>query len=64
MKKYIDLIKRQTSQAFVVEFIQVPKEENEHVDPLAKMVRKKHGHRQSGIIIYAIHLLLLKWMYM
>ena len=32
MKKYLNLIKRQTSQAFAVEFIQVPREENEHVN--------------------------------
>ena len=32
MKKYLSLIKRGMIQAFVVEFIQVLKEENEHVD--------------------------------
>ena len=32
MKKYLFLIKRQTSQTFVVKFIQVPREKNEHVD--------------------------------
>ena len=42
MKKYLDLIKRQTSQAFVVEFIQVLREENEHADRLAKATSAKH----------------------
>ena len=42
MKKYLDLIKRQTSQAFVVEFIQVLREENEHADRLAKATSTKH----------------------
>ena len=32
MKNYLFLIKRQTSQTFVVKFIQVPREKNEHVD--------------------------------
>ena len=32
MKKYLYLIKRQTSQTFAVKFIQVPREKNEHVD--------------------------------
>ena len=42
MKKYLNLIKRWTSQAFVVEFIQVPREENEHADQLAKAASTKH----------------------
>ena len=42
MKKYLDLIKRQTSQAFVVEFIQVLRKENEHADSLAKAASAKH----------------------
>ena len=42
MKKYLNLIKRGMIQAFVVEFIQVLKEENEHVDWLAKAAYAKH----------------------
>ena len=42
MKKYLDLIKRQTSQAFVVEFIQVLREENDYADRLAKATSAKH----------------------
>ena len=42
MKKYLNLIKRQTSQAFAVEFIQVLREENEHVNWLAKAASAKH----------------------
>ena len=42
MKKYLNLIKRWTSQAFAVEFIQVLRKENEHTDQLAKATSAKH----------------------
>ena len=42
MKKHLNLIKRRTSKAFVVEFIQVLKEENEHADRLAKAASTEH----------------------
>ena len=48
MKKYLNLIKRWMSQAFVVEFIQVPREENKHANQLAKAISTEHmmvGHQ-------------------
>lgn len=48
MKKYLNLIKRQVSQDFAVEFIQVPREENKHADQLAKAISSEHmmiGHQ-------------------
>ena len=40
MKKYLDLLKRQTSQTFEVKFLQVPRGENEHADRLAKIASR------------------------
>ena len=42
MKKYLDLIRRRTDQTFVVKFLQVPREENEHTNRLAKVASAKH----------------------
>ena len=42
MKKYLNLIKRQMSQAFTVEFLQVPREENKHTARLAKAAFAEH----------------------
>ena len=42
MKKYLDLIKSRTNQTIVVKFLQVPREENEHVDQMAKDASAKH----------------------
>ena len=42
MKKYLELIRRRTNQTFVVKFLQVPREENEHADRLAKAASMKH----------------------
>ena len=40
MKKYLDLIKRQTSQTFEIKFLQVPRGENKHADRLAKIASR------------------------
>ena len=42
MKKYLNHIKRRTSQSFAIEFIQVPREENEHAGRLAKATSTEH----------------------
>ena len=42
MKKYLNLIRRQTNQTFVVKFLQVPREENEHAYRLAKATSAEH----------------------
>ena len=48
MKKYFSLVKRRTNQNFAAEFVQVPREEKEHVDRLAKATSTEHitiGHQ-------------------
>ena len=42
MKKYLDLIRKQMNQTFAVKFLQVPREENEHADRLAKAASAEH----------------------
>ena len=45
--KYLSLVKRWTDQNIVAEFVQVPREEKEHVDRLAKATSTEHmtiGH--------------------
>ena len=42
MKKYLELIRRRTNQTFAVKFLQVPREENEHADRMAKAASTKH----------------------
>jgi len=42
MKKYLELIRRHTNQTFAVKFLQVPREENEHADRMAKATSTKH----------------------
>ena len=54
-KKDISLVKRQTSQAFAVEFIQVPKEENDHVDWLAKATFIEHIMVSCQVLSFTQH---------
>ena len=42
MKKYLDLIRRRTNQTFAIKFLQVPREENEHTNRLAKATSAEH----------------------
>ena len=42
MKKYLNLIWRRMNQTFMVKFLQVPREENKHVDRLAKAASAEH----------------------
>ena len=40
--KYLSLVKRWTDQNFATKFVQVPREEKEHVDRLAKAASTEH----------------------
>ena len=60
MKKYLDLIKRRTSQAFAVEFIQVPREENEHADWLAKATSTKPMMVDHQVLSFIQHSLTIE----
>ena len=42
MKKYLHLVKKQMNLNFVAKFVQVPREENEHTDHLAKATSVEH----------------------
>ena len=42
MKKYLSFVKRRTNQNFAAKFVQVLREENEHVDRLAKATSVEH----------------------
>ena len=42
IKKYLDLIRKQMNQTFAVKFLQVPREENEHANQLAKATSAEH----------------------
>jgi len=55
MKKYLNLAKRQMSQAFAVESIQVPKAENDHVDQLAKATFVEHMMVSRQVLSFTQH---------
>ena len=41
MKKYLEQVKDQVNN-YLVKFVQIPREENEHVDRLAKAASAEH----------------------
>ena len=55
MKKYLNLAKRQMSQAFAIEFIQVPRVENDHVDQLAKATFAEHIMVSRQVLSFTQH---------
>ena len=55
MKKYLNHIKRRTSQSFAIEFIQVPREENEHADRLAKATSVEHFLVSCRVLSFIQH---------
>ena len=55
MKKYLSLVKRRTNQNFVAEFVQVPREENEHADRLAKAASIEHMTTSRQVLSFTQH---------
>ena len=55
MKKYLSLVKRQTNQNFVAEFLQVPREEKEHVDRVAKAASTEHMIIDHQVLSFTQH---------
>ena len=53
--KYLSLVKRQTNQNFVAEFAQVPREENEHAERLAKAASTKHITTGRQVLSFTQH---------
>ena len=47
MKKYLEQVRDQVN-GLEVKFVQIPREENEHADYLAKAASAKHAYPQSG----------------
>ena len=42
MKKYLSLVKKRIGLGFAVEFVQIPREENEQANRLAKATSTEH----------------------
>ena len=42
MKEYLSMVKERVSQKFLAKFVQIPREENEQANHLAKVASTKH----------------------
>ena len=52
MKKYLSLVKKQIGLGFVVELVQIPREENEQADHLPKATSAKHMTISSQVLSF------------
>ena len=52
MKKYLSMVKSRVYQNFLVKFVQIPKEENEQVDCLAKAATAEHIAINNQVLFF------------
>ena len=55
MKKYLSFVKRRTNQNFAAKFVQFLREENEHVDRLAKATSVEHMIISRRVLSFTWH---------
>lgn len=53
--KYLSLVKKRIGLGFVVELVQIPREENKQADCLAKAASAKHMTISSQVLSYIQH---------
>ena len=52
MKKYLSLVKKRIGLGFAVEFVQIPREENEQANRLAKATSTEHMTISSQVLSF------------
>ena len=60
MKKYLSPVKKRVSQNFVLKFMQIPREENEHANRLAKIAYVEHMSINNQVLSFIQYSLAIK----